>query len=176
MGMFVARTALFIRTIGRYSSSLLTVGGPCVSTVDAADTRVDSPVGLDDGDRLDGREVSCRETTRTEPDGRPVRARGSIAQTTGVHTMEATASRKVPDGKLVRVRVEYGDRLERVELRGDFFLEPPSALTEIERALEGVPADASVDRLAEAVDSVDARLIGFDAGDVATAIREAIDG
>jgi lipoate-protein ligase A len=89
--------------------------------------------------------------------------------------MDATASRKVPDGKLVRVRVTYDDRFESVAVRGDFFLEPPSALADIEAAIEGLPVDASEERLVSAIESVDARLIGFDAADLAATLREAVD-
>jgi lipoate-protein ligase A len=89
--------------------------------------------------------------------------------------MEGTASRKVPDGKLVSVRVAYDERITDCAVRGDFFLEPPEALDDIERAVEGLPADASVERIAAAVAEVDATLVGFDATDVGRAVRAALD-
>lgn len=88
---------------------------------------------------------------------------------------EATASRKVPDGKLVNVRVRYGDRFEDVQVRGDFFLEPPEALDAVEAAVEGLAADAPSSEIAAAVAAVDAEFVGFAPADVATAVRAAVD-
>lgn len=88
--------------------------------------------------------------------------------------MDGTGSVKVPDGKLVRVHATYDDRIEAVEITGDFFLEPPTALEELESALEGQPADASASDLRAAIESVDAELIGFGADDLATATLEAV--
>jgi hypothetical protein len=88
--------------------------------------------------------------------------------------MDGTGSVKVPDGKLVRVHATYDDRIESVRISGDFFLEPPEALEDLESALEGQPVDAPEDALREAVAGVDAQLIGFDAGDLAAATVEAV--
>ena len=57
---------------------------------------------------------------------------------------------KVPGGKLVVVDVEVADgKLTDFRLAGDFFLEPDSALEDINAAVNGLPAesDASVGRL-----------------------------
>lgn len=88
--------------------------------------------------------------------------------------MEATGSVKVPDGKLVRVSVTYDETIESVRITGDFFLEPPSALEDLEAAIEGLPADASGADVVEAVEQVDAHLIGFGAEDLAAATMEAL--
>lgn len=88
--------------------------------------------------------------------------------------MDGTGSVKVPDGKLVRVHATYDDRIESVRITGDFFLEPPEALADLEAALEGHPVDASEGDLQEAVEGVNAELIGFDAGDLAAATVEAV--
>jgi lipoate-protein ligase A len=90
--------------------------------------------------------------------------------------MEATASRKVPGGKLLRVRVTYDDRIDALALRGDFFLEPPEALSDVEAAVVGLPADATRETIAARVAGVDATLVGFEASDVARAVRAAVDG
>ena len=50
---------------------------------------------------------------------------------------------KIPGGKLVVVDLYIVQgRLRNVQLSGDFFLEPDSALTMIDIALEGLPANA----------------------------------
>lgn len=51
---------------------------------------------------------------------------------------------KVPGGKLVVVDLETGDgRLAGVQVSGDFFLEPDSALDAINAALCGLPISAA---------------------------------
>lgn len=54
---------------------------------------------------------------------------------------------KPPRGKLVAAEVEVvGERLARVQISGDFFLEPDDALDRVNAALTGIPVteDASV--------------------------------
>jgi lipoate-protein ligase A len=59
---------------------------------------------------------------------------------------------KMPGGKLVVVDLDVRERrLLNVEVSGDFFLEPDSALDTINAALEGQPADADEGALAAAV-------------------------
>ena len=59
---------------------------------------------------------------------------------------------KMPGGKLVVAdEVVSGRRLTQVEVSGDFFLEPDSALDAIDAALCGLPVDAGVDGFAAAV-------------------------
>ncbi|AKH97544.1 hypothetical protein HLASF_1055 [Halanaeroarchaeum sulfurireducens] len=89
-------------------------------------------------------------------------------------TIDARSSKKVPDGKLIRVDLTYDDRIESVTITGDFFLEPPEAREELERAIEGHPNDVERDELLVAIQDVDASLIGFTAGDLADVTREAL--
>lgn len=86
--------------------------------------------------------------------------------------MEGSASRKVPDGKLVEVSVSYGEEFRDVAIRGDFFLEPPT-VEPLEAAVEGLPVDSDRDRIVDAIRSVDVQLIGFDAEDLAVTLQEA---
>ena len=85
---------------------------------------------------------------------------------------------KVPGGKLVAVDVEVaGDRLVEVSVSGDFFLDPDSALEDLDRALTGMPADSSADQLAGAItrtldDSV--AFVGFTPQAVGIAVRRAV--
>src|SRR3546814_2301971 len=59
---------------------------------------------------------------------------------------------KVPGGKLVVVDLSIvGGRMTAVQVSGDFFLEPASALDAIDAALEGLPADNGEAALAAAV-------------------------
>jgi lipoate-protein ligase A len=89
---------------------------------------------------------------------------------------------KVPGGKLVAVDVEVEDgRLARVRVSGDFFLEPDSALEDIDAALNGLPAESDAVHLAQAIeyaldDRVDGEvaLIGFSPQAIGIAVRRAL--
>ena len=87
---------------------------------------------------------------------------------------------KVPGGKLVVVDLAVADgHLARVQVSGDFFLEPDSALDTINAALRGLPADASEALLAAAVQvALDpgVQLFGITPEAVAVAVRRALDG
>lgn len=86
---------------------------------------------------------------------------------------------KVPGGKLVVVDFAVVEgRLVNMQVSGDFFLEPPSALDSIDQALEGLACDATEQMLAAAVSAAlapTAQLFGITPEGVAVAIRRAID-
>ncbi|MFB6146194.1 MAG: hypothetical protein ABEJ08_00720 [Halobacteriaceae archaeon] len=88
--------------------------------------------------------------------------------------MESTGSVNVSGGKLVRVSATYEEVIESVTITGDFFLEPPAARRDLEAAIEGAPVTVARADLVEAIQAVDATLIGFDAGDLADATLEAV--
>lgn len=85
---------------------------------------------------------------------------------------------KVPGGKLVAVDVEADeDRINQAFVSGDFFLEPDEALDDINEALTGLPSNASVAHIAEAItDRLDGavRMIGFTPESVGIAVRRAL--
>jgi hypothetical protein len=59
---------------------------------------------------------------------------------------------KMPGGKLVVADVDVRDgHLANVEISGDFFLEPDSALDSIDAALEGLPANSDEATMATAI-------------------------
>ena len=85
---------------------------------------------------------------------------------------------KVPGGKLVVVDLEIeDDRIARFRLAGDFFLEPDSALDDINAAVDGLPAETDSTAIAAAVRSAlpdGAQLLGFSPEAVGTAVRRAL--
>jgi lipoate---protein ligase len=85
---------------------------------------------------------------------------------------------KVPGGKLVVVDLDVVDGVIRnFRLAGDFFLEPDTALEEINGAINGLPADLDARQFAQAIQSAlprDAVLLGFSPDGVATTIRRAL--
>src|SRR5690625_3457132 len=95
------------------------------------------------------------------------------------HTMRNMRGEyKVPGGKLVAVDVTVEeDRLAKVSLSGDFFLEPDDALEQIDRALTGLPASSSVAELTAAITAVlndSIAMIGFSPEAIGIAVRRAL--
>jgi len=85
---------------------------------------------------------------------------------------------KVPGGKLVVVDLDVVDgRIANFRLAGDFFLEPDSALEDINAAVNGLSADAEASAISAAVQRSlpeGATLLGFSPDAVATTIRRAL--
>ena len=85
---------------------------------------------------------------------------------------------KVPGGKLVVVDLEERDgRIAEFRLAGDFFLEPDSALDDIDAAVNGLPIESDAAAIATAVRAAlpdGAQLLGFTPEAVGTAVRRAL--
>lgn len=85
---------------------------------------------------------------------------------------------KMPGGKLVVIDLDVRDgRLADVQLSGDFFLEPDSALDTINGALEGLSEHTGETALAGAVRNalaVDVMMYGLSPEAVAVAVRRAL--
>lgn len=86
---------------------------------------------------------------------------------------------KMPGGKLVVADLEVRNgKLTRVRISGDFFLEPDSALTLIDVALEGAPAEAGDQHHAAviraALDS-NVRMYGVSPEAIAVAVQRALE-
>lgn len=89
---------------------------------------------------------------------------------------------KVPGGKLVVADLEVAGvgadaRITRANINGDFFLEPDEALDDINAALVGLDAASPHSSIRDAVDAAvddDAVMFGFDPTAVATAVRRAL--
>jgi hypothetical protein len=87
---------------------------------------------------------------------------------------------KMPGGKLVVIDLDLrGGRLADVQLSGDFFLEPDSALRTINAALEGQPEQATETELANAVRGAlppGVMMYGLSPEAIAVAVRRALHG
>ncbi|MFB6208113.1 MAG: biotin/lipoate A/B protein ligase family protein [Candidatus Nanohaloarchaea archaeon] len=89
--------------------------------------------------------------------------------------MKGKASVKVPSGKMVKAEVNVSENeLKEVSIRGDFFIEPPEALEELEEELTGLDIDAEKAEYLATVDEVKGKMIGFSAEHVYEAIQEAV--
>lgn len=86
---------------------------------------------------------------------------------------------KVPGGKLIVVDLDIIEgKLHNIELSGDFFLEPDSALLDMTNVLEGLAIDTTAEILAYHVHTavIGAELLGITPEGVALAVRRAIEG
>jgi lipoate-protein ligase A len=85
---------------------------------------------------------------------------------------------KMPGGKLVVVDLDvHAGRLSRVQVSGDFFLEPDSALRDINAALEGLGAALGEAELAFAIQNAlaaDVLMYGISPEAIAAAVRRAL--
>ncbi len=85
---------------------------------------------------------------------------------------------KVPGGKLVVVDLEVADgRIVDFHLSGDFFLEPDTALADIDAAVTGLAETTDVAGIAAAIRTAlpaGAQMLGFSPEAVGTAVRRAL--
>lgn len=85
---------------------------------------------------------------------------------------------KMPGGKLVVADIEVDTGcLSHVQISGDFFLEPDTALDTINRALLQLPADSDEDALSAAIEKNlgdQVSMYGISARAVAVAVRRAL--
>jgi hypothetical protein len=85
---------------------------------------------------------------------------------------------KMPGGKLVVIDLAVREgRLADVQLSGDFFLEPDSALRIIDAALDGLPEQTSEMELTHAVRDAlpaDVMMYGLSPEAIAVAVRRAL--
>ena len=87
---------------------------------------------------------------------------------------------KMPGGKLVVIDLDvHAGQLANVQLSGDFFLEPDSALIAINAALEDRHADMSQAALIGAISTAlpaVAMMYGISPEAIAVAVQRALDG
>ncbi len=89
--------------------------------------------------------------------------------------MQGSATKKAE--KLVRVSVIYRDKIESVEISGDFFVHPEEGLAFIEQALVGINV-SDLNEVSSIVSSIinsnNIRLVGITPQNIEDAIKEAI--
>jgi hypothetical protein len=81
-------------------------------------------------------------------------------------------------GKLLRLDVNYGDRIEQLKITGDFFLHPEESLEKIVSELTGVALPFNKVELIVKVKFVlannEAELIGISAEDIVNLLEEVV--
>lgn len=92
--------------------------------------------------------------------------------------MQGTAAEKIPGGKLVRVKVDYGNSINDVKITGDFFLHPEESITKIESCLRGIDRNLEqnviVEKIKNVVDSNGIILVGITEDAIAKTLKEAM--
>lgn len=92
--------------------------------------------------------------------------------------MISHTSRKVREGKLVKVEVECDSVIRKIKITGDFFLHPEEILEKIEKSMLGLKKDADMEAIAseirKIVEAHGAQMIGISPESMALVIKEAL--
>ncbi len=92
--------------------------------------------------------------------------------------MFAHASRKVKEGKIIKVEVEFDGFIRKIKITGDFFLHPEDVLENIEKSIIGLKKDTSMEAIASKIQNIieahDVQMIGISAESMASVIKEAL--
>jgi hypothetical protein len=91
--------------------------------------------------------------------------------------MKAKAQEHLAHGRLLRIKVEYRDFIEKVEIRGDVEFEPPEAVSEIEKCLVDIEVISSVEGIANLIEDTlsahHASMHGASSFDIARVVKKA---
>ncbi len=92
--------------------------------------------------------------------------------------MQGASTEKVVGGKLLRVKVEFDSKINKIQITGDFFAHPEDVIEKIENSLSGMRSDATESEIKAKVDDVivktNADIVGIDAVAIARNLIKAI--
>lgn len=92
--------------------------------------------------------------------------------------MHKEFSKKVPQGKLVRLKLDFDSKINSIQINGDFFLHPEEAITKIESSIIGSNVSDSIEsfdeKISNSLKKSNAQFIGLTSNDLAQIIKEAI--
>lgn len=87
--------------------------------------------------------------------------------------MKQNIDYKVPNGKMIRLEAELDENMvHSIKICGDFFVHPETAITEIEALLAGTHLNEVIEKVNEFIEKKHVKLVGFDATDLANALRK----
>ncbi len=123
----------------------------------------------------------CPDCNRPYFDGSPSKPYNYPRKPTEKERTLALGQAKLYEGqsiykaqKLIKVKAEYSDKIERIKITGDFFIHPEEGLEEIEKKLVGCPVEKGeiMARIADCLTRFEA--FGFDANSLTEAIMGAV--
>ncbi len=80
---------------------------------------------------------------------------------------------KVPGGKLLKIKIEINNnRINSIQILGDFFLYPEEALTKIETALTQCEKQQCLSKIKEIIINEKIQLLGFSPEDLNNLIQQ----
>lgn len=89
------------------------------------------------------------------------------------------ATQKILGGKLVRIKIAFDEKIQKLQITGDFFLHPEECVHDIENALIGVDInfqpEALVNQITGILKSQNAEIIGMDSETVVRTMKMAIE-
>lgn len=79
---------------------------------------------------------------------------------------------KVPEGKVIRIEMEFSEVIKSIKISGDFFLHPEEAIERIEEALAGTALEEKsiFDAIMEVAELEKIKFFGIDAASLTRAI------
>ena len=93
-------------------------------------------------------------------------------------SMDGFAMEKIAGGKLLIVKTDHDEKINKISIQGDFFAHPEESIDRIQEELKGLQVgfeDSLVnEKLQKLIDDNDYQLIGFDAEDLIRVLKRAI--
>jgi len=84
--------------------------------------------------------------------------------------------KKIPNGKLIRLKIDADENINGIKITGDFFLSPEESIEEIEKSLIDMPKNSPAEQYAQKIHAAlaqqNATFIGVTPEDIAEAIVE----
>jgi len=85
---------------------------------------------------------------------------------------------KVPEGKLLRIKTEFSDKITNVQITGDFFAHPEHSILAIEKKLHGLDLNFDDQILTNDINSLleenNFDLLGIDAEAIVRVLRNSL--
>jgi len=86
--------------------------------------------------------------------------------------MKGKSILKVPGGKLLKIFLEYDDKIRKIKITGDFFMHPEESLDKLEKELIGLKLDKEIIliKVDEFLKKKNVKLFGLESKDIVEGI------
>ncbi len=90
--------------------------------------------------------------------------------------MQKILTKKIPGGKLLRIKMEADTVIQSISITGDFFLHPEESLLTIEKSLKGMAIESSSEQITQKIEDAlyteSATFVGVTPKDISEMIVE----